>query len=441
MNSIFSVDDFSDLLWQAPMTRSASEWELEKFLEEFPASSSICDNNNNDTTTVAVPKSLTSSKRREICEDEVVEIEKVEINSQPLDRAPLPPPEDTDGYHAFLKSQLDLACAAAAAAKSRDSSVKPEGVSSSFAEDQRVINKNCESGSSPVSGNGHGITKGQNEADGGSLRLPALPSMPRKQEVPVRQATSGSSREDSDDDELEGDTETNDNMDPADEKRARRMQSNRESARRSRRRKQAQLNELEAQVGQLRDERTSLLTRLTDINKKCDEASVDNRILNANIETLRTKVKMAEDQVKRVTGLNPMVLARSNMPNMGMQFVAGQTDVSANVAVPMQPNNNHFFHHSVPDLTSGAPHLQRLSNSCPNNSVTPLATPLPVNNGTSNIGGIAPLQQVTGAQNMTDVPPLQHVQKQTGPTVSPPASVLICNKGLSQPVAKDNKKK
>lgn len=99
------------------------------------------------------------------------------------------------------------------------------------------------------------------------------------------------------------------------------MQSNRESARRSRRRKQAQLNERETQVaqyssvallclldydsllktesiymisilkvGQLRDERSSLLSRFTDVNQKCDAASVDNRILKADIETLRAKV-------------------------------------------------------------------------------------------------------------------------------------------------------
>ena len=48
------------------------------------------------------------------------------------------------------------------------------------------------------------------------------------------------------------------------------------------------------------------------------------------------------DQVKRVTGLNPMILARANMPSMGMQFVPSQTDASANVVVPVQPNNSHF---------------------------------------------------------------------------------------------------
>ncbi|KAG5379625.1 hypothetical protein IGI04_027467, partial [Brassica rapa subsp. trilocularis] len=38
----------------------------------------------------------------------------------------------------------------------------------------------------------------------------------------------------------------------------------------------------------------------SDINH-CDAATVDNRILRADIETLRTKVKMAEETVKRVT--------------------------------------------------------------------------------------------------------------------------------------------
>ncbi|KAJ9187636.1 hypothetical protein P3X46_003065 [Hevea brasiliensis] len=458
MNSIFSVDDFSDLSWQATVTahppvmsRSASEWELEKFLEEFPAptSSSASDNT---AVPSAVSQSPTLSKPRN-GEDDVVEIEKPEIHPlpppaslprnflpQPLDRASLAP-TDSEDYRAFLKSQLDLACAAAA--KSRESSVKPEGVSS-LAEDQTVAAKNLPPGSQFCgngNGNGNGISKAQSDADGGSLRLPALTSTQRKQEIPARQTTSGSSREDSDDDDLDGDTGTNEHMDPADEKRARRMQSNRESARRSRRRKQAQLNELEAQVGHLRDERTSLLTRLTDINKKCDDASVDNRILNANIETLRTKVQMAEDQVKRVTGLNPLLLARSNMPSIGMQFVAGQTDASAGVAVPMQPNNNHFFHHSVPNIPSSAQNLQGLNNSCHNNNLTSLATNPQGDNGTSNIGGMPSMQQLTATgQAMADTAPMQHVQKQTVPRVGP-ATLPSGNKVLSHPVAKDNKKK
>lgn len=95
------------------------------------------------------------------------------------------------------------------------------------------------------------------------------------------------------------------------------MISNRESARRSRRRKQAHLSEIEAQVlfcslvgcpltslvkehfkylnrtlqqvSQLRVENSALLKRLADINQKYNEAAVDNRILKANVETLRAK--------------------------------------------------------------------------------------------------------------------------------------------------------
>jgi peptidoglycan hydrolase CwlO-like protein len=69
-----------------------------------------------------------------------------------------------------------------------------------------------------------------------------------------------------------------------------RKQSNRESARRSRSRKAAHLNELEAQVSQLRVENSSLLRRLADVNQKYNDAAVDNRVLKADVETLRAKV-------------------------------------------------------------------------------------------------------------------------------------------------------
>ncbi|MCH99161.1 light-inducible protein CPRF2-like, partial [Trifolium medium] len=67
------------------------------------------------------------------------------------------------------------------------------------------------------------------------------------------------------------------------------MLSNRESARRSRRRKQAHLTELETQVSQLRGENSSLVKRLTDVNQKYTDSAVDNRVLKADVETLRAK--------------------------------------------------------------------------------------------------------------------------------------------------------
>lgn len=45
------------------------------------------------------------------------------------------------------------------------------------------------------------------------------------------------------------------------------------------------------QVLQLRVENSSLLKRLTDLTQKYNDASVDKRVLKADVETLRAKVK------------------------------------------------------------------------------------------------------------------------------------------------------
>ncbi|KAG2613498.1 bZIP transcription factor RISBZ5-like isoform X1 [Panicum virgatum] len=82
-------------------------------------------------------------------------------------------------------------------------------------------------------------------------------------------------------------------------KRIRRMVSNRESARRSRRRKQAQLSELESQVEQLKGENATLFKQLSEANLQFTTAVTDNRILKSDVEALRVKVKMAEDMVAR----------------------------------------------------------------------------------------------------------------------------------------------
>ncbi|XP_041019381.1 basic leucine zipper 9 [Juglans microcarpa x Juglans regia] len=115
-----------------------------------------------------------------------------------------------------------------------------------------------------------------------------------------RRATSGSSHEQSDDEDVEleaGPCEQS--TDPTDLKRVRRMVSNRESARRSRRRKQEQLQDLELQVEQLRGENVSLCKQLTDANQQYNVADTNNRVLKSDVEALRAKVKLAEDMVAR----------------------------------------------------------------------------------------------------------------------------------------------
>ncbi|XP_078149532.1 light-inducible protein CPRF2-like isoform X2 [Carex rostrata] len=172
--------------------------------------------------------------------DDVVEIKA----SQPLDH---PPTADVDPgqYAVVLKKKLDMYCAAVAKSM-------------------------------------------------GSKDAPLLGLQPSTNGVGLTSANSCSSKELSNENEedMEGYNETTDEMDPTNAKRMRRMLSNRESARRSRRRKQAHTNDLEAEVLQLRVENSSLLKRLTDLTQKYNDASVDKRVLKADVETLRAKVHL-----------------------------------------------------------------------------------------------------------------------------------------------------
>lgn len=169
------------------------------------------------------------------------------------------------------------------------------------------------------------------------------PQVVQNADTLVKQATSSSSREQSDDDDMEGEAETTGNANPVQQRLQRRKQSNRESARRSRSRKAAHLNELEAQVAQLRVENSSLLRRLADVNQKFNEAAVDNRVLKADVETLRAKVKMAEDSVKRVTGMNALFPAGSDMSSLSMPFNGSPSDSTSDAAVPIQEDPNSYL--------------------------------------------------------------------------------------------------
>jgi len=65
---------------------------------------------------------------------------------------------------------------------------------------------------------------------------------------------------------------------------------NRESARRSRERKQAHLDDLHARLTGLRVVNSSLQRRLSDVYQKFIEVAFDNRMLKAETETLRERV-------------------------------------------------------------------------------------------------------------------------------------------------------
>lgn len=251
----------------------------------------------------------------------------------------------------------------------------------------------------------------QDKDSGGPVGIPSLPAVQKKAGVQVKSTTSGSSRDQSDDDEAEGEAETTQGMDPADTKRVRRMLSNRESARRSRRRKQAHLTELETQVSQLRVENSSLLKRLTDISQKYNEAAVDNRVLKANVETLRAKVRMAEETVKRVTGLNPLFQAMSEMSSMAMPSFSGSpSDTSADAAVPVQDDPKHHYYQQPPHnhMPTHDPIIQNGIVDVP-----PIGN-VQQNPATAGVGG----NKMGRTSSMQRVASLEHLQKRIRGEVS-----------------------
>lgn len=129
-----------------------------------------------------------------------------------------------------------------------------------------------------------------------SYGSPVSANKPNCKDDQTKGATSGSSSREQSDDDLETCEQS---TEPTDIKRLRRMVSNRESARRSRKRKQAQLQDLELQVEQLRGENAVLYKQYADASHQHRDASTNNRVLKSSVEALRAKVKLAEDMLAR----------------------------------------------------------------------------------------------------------------------------------------------
>ncbi|CAA6658969.1 unnamed protein product [Spirodela intermedia] len=342
MERAYSVEEISNHIWpssspsssphaagggkeQKMMNRSPSEWAFQMFLQEAvpggasPAAVSNADDHHHVSEAAADnadAKPLASLGSRRDENDEMAEIKVAPVAPPKVSRVSggrlSSIPEDTDQYHEYLKQQLDLACAAAAVVLSRTSGTKSQE-SASFSGPTSWVPDGSHMGAQAPH---KGSSSRPNEPKGdGHNAIPALPAMQSTAAQP-RASTSCSSREISDDDEIDGETVMMDNMDPADAKRVRRMLSNRESARRSRKRKQAHLGELEAQVSQLRAENSSLLKRFAEINQKFSEAAVNNRILKADVETMRAKSEGLEG-------------AYPNMPDVAAAVGAPFSDNSA----------------------------------------------------------------------------------------------------------------
>ncbi|KAF9681403.1 hypothetical protein SADUNF_Sadunf06G0222300 [Salix dunnii] len=121
-----------------------------------------------------------------------------------------------------------------------------------------------------------------------------MSAKPKVKDCQTRVVASFSSPDQSDEDGL-SEQSTN----PLYIKRIRRMFSNRESARRSRKRKQAHLSDLEVQVDHLTGENASLFNQLSDATQQYRTAETNRRVLYSEVEALKANVKLAEDMVAR----------------------------------------------------------------------------------------------------------------------------------------------
>ncbi|VVB17273.1 unnamed protein product [Arabis nemorensis] len=154
----------------------------------------------------------------------------------------------------------------------------------------------------------------------------------------AQRTVSGSFHDHSDEEDAETEAGGQSDMtnDPNDLKRIRRKFSNRESAKRSRKRKQEHLSGLESQVGSLKGENSTLYKQLIDATHQFRTAGTNNRVLKSDVETLRVKVKLAEDLVARgsfTSSLNQLL----------------QTHLSA---PPHSINSLHYTGNTSPVITS-----------------------------------------------------------------------------------------
>ncbi|URE13802.1 ocs element-binding factor 1 [Musa troglodytarum] len=89
-----------------------------------------------------------------------------------------------------------------------------------------------------------------------------------------------------------------------DEKKRKRLISNRESARRSRLRKQKHLDDLVAQANQLRKENSHGFAILKLVAQHCATVEAENSVLRAQIRELSSRLQSLDDRLHNLYGNN-----------------------------------------------------------------------------------------------------------------------------------------
>lgn len=125
-----------------------------------------------------------------------------------------------------------------------------------------------------------------------------------------------------------------------DQRKRKRMQSNRESARRSRMRKQKHLDDLMAQVVQLRKENNEILSSITTTNQRYLTVEADNSILRAQ----------AVELTQRYQSVNAIL----NISHNNGLFQTDQDFHSMTTVDPFINSMNNYLYHNHPIMASSA---------------------------------------------------------------------------------------
>lgn len=156
---------------------------------------------------------------------------------------------------------------------------------------------------------------------------------------PTPPPSSCGSDDDEDDLELKAlklkETDPDKQMNKEELRRLRRMISNRESARRSRRRKLEHVNCLDNQISQLKNENSALLERLAGMEQRCRDAMMDNSMLREEVDALQL-------QLRNVSGGK---MHRSS----SLQRIASQEHLAKRGrGVPGDFSGHHYFQNPSP---------------------------------------------------------------------------------------------
>ncbi|XAR61409.1 hypothetical protein NMG60_11035101 [Bertholletia excelsa] len=101
-----------------------------------------------------------------------------------------------------------------------------------------------------------------------------------------------------------------------DDKKRKRMISNRESARRSRMRKQKLLGDLTGQVKQLQNENNDLAEKINDVANRCAAQEQQNNVLRAQIAVLTDRLRSLNSVLQIVGEVSGLTVEIPEIPDV-----------------------------------------------------------------------------------------------------------------------------